>query len=193
MSDPDTAARAFDALFKQRAPRLDIAAERPEHHDALRCLYAACSPLAELLPEALIDLQFQSREATYLSTRPLAMRRVITEGGVTIARIIVDWQQPGASHGVDIAVHPEHRSSGAALAMLRAWLAVADAAQRQCTLDVIADNPAKRIYQRLGFVEQQSDPGAPYVFMVRPAARPAERPDSRGLAPSHRRGGSPSI
>lgn len=167
MIDPDAAALAFDAEFLGRAPHLGIAPETPLHRPALRDLMIACTPLRDLLPEALLDLQFASQDDSFRASRPHAMRRVVTQEGVPIARIIIDWQAPGISHGVDIAVHPDHRSSGAALAMLRAWITVADASGFVCTLDVIATNPAKRIYQRLGFVTQPGEPDAPYNVMVR--------------------------
>lgn len=105
------------------------------------------------------------------ATRPQAMRRVVRLSGALIARIIVDWQVPGESHGVDIAVHPDHRNSGAGLAMLRAWLAVADEQGCTCTLDVIADNTARTIYRRLGFVEEPSEANDAYRSMSRPARR----------------------
>lgn len=169
MTDPERTARAFDAAFTQRAPALHIAPEADTDRDALRDLFAACSPLGGLLAGPLLEMQFASQDATMRASRPLAMRRVVRSSGTLIARIIVDWQVPGESYGVDIAVHPEHRQSGAGLAMLRAWLAVADAQARVCTLDVIADNPARAIYRRLGFVEEPCAPNAPYRRMLRPA------------------------
>lgn len=169
MADPDVAAGAFDAAFAQRAPALSAAPEIDSDRAGLRGLFAACSPLGNLLAGPLLEMQFASQDATMRATRPLAMRRVVRLSGELIARIIVDWQVPGESYGVDIAVHPDHRNSGAGLAMLRAWLAVADAQARTCSLDVIADNPARRIYERLGFSEEPSDPDAPYRRMVRAA------------------------
>ena len=169
--DPDASAAEcgaeFDPAFGRRAPHLGIVREMPDHRATLRDLMIACSPLRDLLPGALLDLQFESQDSSFRAARPRAMRRIVMLGAQPIGRIIVDWDQPGASHGVDIAVHPDHRRSGAALAMLRAWIGVADASGRACTLDVIADNPARRIYQRLGFVEQPGDPAAPYAFMQR--------------------------
>lgn len=176
MTDPDIAASAFDAAFAQRAPALHIAPENEADRAALRDLFAACSPLGTLLAGPLLDMQFASQDATMRAQRPQAMRRVVRLSGALIARIIVDWQVPGASHGVDIAVHPDHRASGAGLAMLRAWLAVADEQKRSCTLDVIADNPARTIYRRLGFVEHPSDPFAPYRTMSRSRPSPAVAP-----------------
>lgn len=169
MNDPDAAAAAFEAEFARRAPDLRIEPEAIEHRRKLRDLMVACSPLRNRVPEALLDLQFESQDNSFRALRPHAMRRVVTRDGQLIGRIILDWQVPTISHGVDIAVHPELRRSGAALAMLRAWLAVADASHRSCTLDVIADNPAKRIYQRLGFAAKPANPGAPYILMERRA------------------------
>lgn len=168
MSDPESAVATFESAFASRAPHLGMAPEVPAHRASLCELFIACSPLVGRLPPSLFNMQFESQDASFRAARPLAMRRVITLAGQPIARIILDWQVPCASHGVDIAVHPDHRGCGAGLALLRAWLAAADGERRTCTLDVIADNPARRIYERLGFVEAQSDPGAPYCVMVRP-------------------------
>lgn len=169
MPDLDTAAAAFDTAFAQRAPALRLTPETQADRAALRDLFAACSALGDLLAGPLLDLQFESQDATFRALRPLAMRRVARLDGACIARIVVDWSVPGTSHGVDIAVHPAHRGSGAGLAMLRAWLAAADHDRRTCTLDVIADNPARRIYARLGFVEEPCAPDAPYRRMWRAA------------------------
>lgn len=184
MPDPDNAARAFDAAFAQRAPALLIAPETESDRAGLRDLFAACSPLSNLLAGPLIEMQFASQEATLRATRPLAMRRVVRVSGTLIARIIVDWQEPGASYGVDIAVHPDHRRSGAGLAMLRAWLAVADEQGRTSTLDVIADNSARTIYRKLGFVEEPSEADAPYLKMLRASARASTCAAAAASSPS---------
>ena len=104
------------------------------------------------------------------------MRSIVSVGGVPAGRIVVDWAGDGNSHGVDIAVLPEFRPSGAGLHMLRAWLDVADCAAMSCTLEVAHDNPAARLYWRLGFrpVTGEPDESPPFVRMVR-AARPPRR------------------
>jgi ribosomal protein S18 acetylase RimI-like enzyme len=187
MINPDAAASAFDAEFARRAPHLGIVPETGHHRRALHDLMIACSPLRNLLPAALLDLQFESQSNSFHSFHPRAMRRIVTHAGQPIARIIIDWEKADVSHGVDIAVHPNHRRSGAALAMLRAWIAVADASGRVATLDVIADNPAKLIYQRLGFIELSAEAGSPHTFMERPRARIVNRsapmPETDGLRP----------
>jgi ribosomal protein S18 acetylase RimI-like enzyme len=166
---PDAAARAFDTQLANRVQGLEVTAESAEDRTALRDLFAACAPHGALLAGPLLELQFASQDATFRANRPLAMRRVLRLSDTPIARVILDWHVPGASYGVDIAVHPDHRASGAGLAMLRAWIAVADAQGRACILDVIAQNPARMIYRRLGFVEQPCPDDAPFRHMMRAA------------------------
>lgn len=169
------AAQLFDTALMARLPRFGVEPEDIRHRPLLLDLMIACSPLAGLLPPAMLEMQFDGQDAGFVAEWPLATRRVVTLDGAVIGRIILDWQAADRSHGVDIAVHPDHRSSGAGLAMLRAWLDVADRSGRRCTLDVIADNPARRIYRRLGFVEHAAEPGAPYLFMERPLGGKASR------------------
>lgn len=169
------AGQLFDAALTARAPHLGVEPEDIRHRPLLLELMIACSPLAGLLPPPMLEMQFDGQDIGFLAEWPLATRRVVTLGRAVIGRIILDWQVDDRSHGVDIAVHPDHRSSGAGLAMLRAWIDVADRTGRRCTLDVIADNPARRIYRRLGFVEQDAEPGAPYIFMERPLGGRASR------------------
>ena len=162
------AGQLFDAALTARAPHLGVEPEDIRHRPLLLGLMIACSPLAGLLPPPMLEMQFDGQDIGFLAEWPLATRRVVTLGDAVVGRIILDWQADDRSHGVDIAVHPAHRSSGAGLAMLRAWIDVADRSGRRCTLDVIADNPASRIYRRLGFVEREGDSGSPYLFMERP-------------------------
>ena len=169
------AGQLFDAALMARAPHLGVEPEDIRHRPLLLELMIACSPLAGLLRPSMLAMQFDGQDIGFLAEWPLATRRVVTLGRAVIGRIILDWQVDDRSHGVDIAVHPDHRSSGAGLAMLRAWIDVADRTGRRCTLDVIADNPARRIYRRLGFVEQDAEPGAPYIFMERPLGGRASR------------------
>ncbi len=159
----------FDAALVRRAPQLTVEAETADHRPFLAELFAACSPLAEVLPPALMEMQFATQDASFASDHPQAMRRIVRWEGLPVGRIVIAWDTPGSILGVDIAVHPEGRGSAAGLAMLRAWVDVADALGRPCTLNVVATNPALRIYQRLGFhAVGEVDPEAAYIAMHRP-------------------------
>ena len=66
---------------------------------------------------------------------------------------------------VSVGVLPELRGRGVGSALLRALSAAADADGAGLSLSVERDNPAVRLYRRLGFVEVAGDDGA--VTMLR--------------------------
>jgi RimJ/RimL family protein N-acetyltransferase len=73
---------------------------------------------------------------------------------------------------VDIALMPEHRGGGLGTRLLRDVLAEGDASGRKVSIHVEIFNPARRLYERLGFV-QAGERGV-YLLMERhPAAVPA--------------------
>lgn len=69
---------------------------------------------------------------------------------------------------VDIALMPEHRGGGLGTRLLREILAEGDASGRKVSIHVEVYNPARRLYERLGFV-QAGDRGV-YLLMERPPA-----------------------
>ena len=173
---------AFDRALLRRGRRFALWPEQPEDSLFIHDLTMRCSALGTMLPAPLLREQAWVKEASHRAAYPMAMRRVVSVDGVHAGRIVVDWGTDRRSHGVDIAVLPELRSSGLGLHMLRSWLEVADAGQWHCTLDVNRDNPAVRVYARLGFraADEQDKAGdsAPFMRMVRPrASRPAGAAD----------------
>ena len=69
---------------------------------------------------------------------------------------------------VSVGVLPQHRARGLGTAMLRALVAAADEdGLPGLSLSVERDNPAARLYRRLGFAEVAGDAGA--VTMLRRA------------------------
>lgn len=165
----------FDAALRMRAPGHDARPEGAEDHTFLADLFAAVSPLRDLLPAALLAQQAATADAHFRNVFPDAMRRIVTRKQAPVGRIVVDWTQADHITGVDIAVLPE--AGGMGLAMLRAWLATADALARPCHLTVVRANSARTIYARLGFRETRTGPGDPLVGMIRPLspARPSSR------------------
>ncbi len=157
---------AFDAALRMRAPGHDVRPEAPDDHAFLADLFAAVSPLRDLLPPALLAQQAATADAHFRNVFPDAMRRIVTDKQTPVGRIVVDWTQAGHSIGVDIAVLPE--AGGIGLAMLRAWLATADALARPCRLNVVRTNPARAIYARLGFQEIEAEFDNPLMEMIRP-------------------------
>ena len=161
-------AAAFDAEFRTRAPHLDIRPESDDDHPFLTDLFIAGSPMRDLLPRPMLEQQASTFSAHNAFAFPHATRRIVTQKGRAIGRIMLDWSPGDHSYGVDIAVLPEVMGQGVGSAILRAWLATADAAGLPCRFNVFSTNPARDIYARLGFVAVDEDTGAPYVQMIRP-------------------------
>jgi ribosomal protein S18 acetylase RimI-like enzyme len=93
---------------------------------------------------------------------------LIVADGVPIGRLYVArW--PDDIRVVDIALMPEHRGGGVGTRLLREILTEGDATGRKVSIHVEIYNPARRLYERLGFV-QAGDRGV-YLLMERyPAA-----------------------
>jgi GNAT superfamily N-acetyltransferase len=164
-------AAAFDAAFDGCASDLQCRPRAPTDAEFLIDCAIACSPMKGLLPDAMLAQQAELQRAAHDGAHPDAMHRIVTRDGAPIGHILVAWHAAG-THLVDIAVRPEHRGIGAGRQVLAAWLTVADAHGLTATLEVQAGNPARQIYERLGFVETEPDPWAAYADMHRPPVQP---------------------
>ena len=69
----------------------------------------------------------------------------------------------------NIALLPEHQGKGIGTALIRSVIAEADQEQLPVVLQVFKVNPARRLYQRLGFVTMGET--ATHYRMYRPASR----------------------
>ena len=141
----------------------------------LQKLFRAARPELALLPlsedqvDAMISLQWQAQRSGYGAAHPEAVDSVIEADDVPVGRVLVDPGPPLTI--IDLAVLPERRGAGIASVALRLVLADADARGIAARLHVRPENPAQRLYARLGFVAD-SDEG-PDVLMVRgPAPGP---------------------
>lgn len=101
--------------------------------------------------EAFIAQQFDAQDAYYREYYPNASFDVIEVEGRGAGRLYVDrW--PAEIRIVDIALLPEFRGRGVGEALLRELIAEAEASGRPLTIHVEQGNPARRLYERLGFV-----------------------------------------
>lgn len=93
---------------------------------------------------------------------------ILDGGGRPIGRFYVArWTEE--IRIVDIALMPEHRGSGVGTMLIRRLFDEADASGRKVSIHVELFNPARRLYERLGFV-QAAERGV-YLLMERaPAA-----------------------
>jgi ribosomal protein S18 acetylase RimI-like enzyme len=172
MIDPAEASRAFDAAFAAHAPAgLAVRPETDADAAFLRELFLASYPLRDLLPEPLLGQQVQLRLDTFRRGFPGAMRRIVVGPHRAVGRFIVEWDHAAGPYCADIAVAPANGRRGIGTALLKAWIEVAEAHGLACALTVAADNPARALYARLGFLETGPQPGVPGevgVGMARP-------------------------
>jgi len=111
---------------------------------------------------AFLRQQFAAQSADWERNYPEADLRVIEVDGVPVGRYYVNrgLQEIGL---VDIALLPEYRRSGIGTGLIRGLLAEGKDRGLPVALHVEAFNPARGLYERLGF-EAVADRGV-YVLM----------------------------
>ena len=121
-------------------------------------------PWSEAEKQAFLSMQFDAQDRHYRAHFPGARFDVVERGGAPIGRLIVDRDEDEIRL-LDIALLPEHRGGGAGTALLRELLAEAAAQSKRVAIHVERANPARRLYERLGF-RVESDEDAIYLFMI---------------------------
>ena len=117
--------------------------------------------------EAFLAWQFGLQHRYYQEHYADAEFRVILADGEPVGRLyLARWADEHRI--VDIVIAPEHRNRGIGSRLLADILAEADAVGKPVSIHVELQNPARRLYDRLGFrpVEERGV----YVLMRRPPA-----------------------
>jgi ribosomal protein S18 acetylase RimI-like enzyme len=113
---------------------------------------------------AFLQMQFAAQHKFYQENYTDTDFLVILQDDTPIGRLYVArWKDE--IRIVDIALLPTYRGTGIGTAILRDLLAEADDRRQPVRIHVERDNPALRLYQRLGFVLIE-DKGV-YLFMER--------------------------
>lgn len=128
-------------------------------------------PWTEDQKRAFLLQQFGAQSADWSQNCPGPDFQIIEVDGTPAGRFYLD-RGPEEIRLVDIALLPEYRRAGIGAALIRGLLAEATKAGLPVTLHVEVFNPARRLYERLGF-EAVEDRGV-YVLM-RWLPRAAER------------------
>lgn len=100
--------------------------------------------------EAFIVMQFNAQSQQYAMSYPQAHHSLILLNENSIGRLIIDRGENGFTL-VDIALLPAHRGAGIGTHLIEELLDEAGSARKPVTLNVWHSNPAKRLYERLGF------------------------------------------
>lgn len=139
---------------------------REEDTPFQRALFETARPDAVILaawPDAVrrpfLDQQFQFQTLHYARVYPDADWLLVVGNGAPVGRLIV-WRAPAEWRLVDIALLPAWRGQGLGTLLLQTIQAGARQAGAPCLrLMVDMQNPARRLYERLGFVtEEESIP-----------------------------------
>ena len=100
--------------------------------------------------EAFLAQQFGAQHSHYRQYYPNAEWLVIEREGEAIGRLYIE-EWPSQFRLIDIALLPEARRRGIGRAILEDVIAMADAAGKAVSIHVEKSNPARRLYDRLGF------------------------------------------
>jgi ribosomal protein S18 acetylase RimI-like enzyme len=148
---------------------LSLRPERPEDDEFLILLYAetralelAATGWSDLQKDTFLRSQFQLQRAHYRRYYPEAQFDVIEDQGRAVGRLYV---HRGAEEirVMDIALIPDYRNRGLGGELMQRLIAEAATTSRHISLHVEQENPAQRLYTRLGFRETERN--GPYVLM----------------------------
>jgi ribosomal protein S18 acetylase RimI-like enzyme len=115
---------------------------------------------------AFVEHQYAAQDAHYRSNYPGATLDVVELDGERAGRLYVH-RGPSDIRIMDIALLPAFRGLGIGTALLRTLVDEADASGRKLSIHVEANNPARALYDRLGF--RPAGEHGVYVLMERPA------------------------
>ncbi|HEU4558967.1 MAG TPA: GNAT family N-acetyltransferase [Longimicrobium sp.] len=131
-------------------------------------------PWSDEQKAAFVLQQFEAQHAWWQQHYTGARWDLVLVGGKPAGRLYVDvWERE--IRVVDIAMMPEHRGRGIGSILLRRIFREGDALGKPVSIHVEVFNPARRLYDRLGFV-QKGTHGDVYLLMERPVggAAPAQ-------------------
>jgi ribosomal protein S18 acetylase RimI-like enzyme len=102
--------------------------------------------------DAFVRMQFEAQDAYYREHYEPATFDVIEANGEPAGRLYVArWEDE--IRIVDLALLPEYRSRGIGTALLNDLLEEGARTGKRVSIHVEMNNPARRLYERLGFVE----------------------------------------
>ena len=99
---------------------------------------------------AFLSFQHEAQHRHYRTANPDAEWLILERAGEPIGRLYL-LEREELFHIIDIALIPAARSGGVGGAILADLIAAARASRRRVTINVERNNPALRLYDRLGF------------------------------------------
>jgi ribosomal protein S18 acetylase RimI-like enzyme len=124
-------------------------------------------PWDDATKRAFVEQQFAAQDAHYREHYPGATLDVVEVGGESAGRLYVH-RGPKDIRIMDIAVAPPFRGRGIGTTLLRAVIDEAERSGRRVSIHVEQNNPARTLYERLGF-EPAGEHGV-YLLYVKMAS-----------------------
>ena len=139
-------------------PQIDLRRVQPDDDRFLSALFAS-TRIEELAPvpwteeqkAQFLAMQFRAQTLDYDRNYPAASRDVILVDGEAAGRLYVDRREE-AIHIIDIALLPRFRGQGVGTHLLQHLLDEGDRTGLPVSIHVEVHNPARRLYDRLGFL-----------------------------------------
>jgi ribosomal protein S18 acetylase RimI-like enzyme len=100
--------------------------------------------------EMLLRIQWMAQRGSYQARYPRGEHQVVLVAGIPVGRLWVA-REPEELRLVDVSLLPAHRGAGLGTKLLRALQREATETGKPLRLSVTRDNPARRLYERLGF------------------------------------------
>ena len=122
----------------------------------VRCSEFAAAGLPAEMLTSLLAMQYRARASEYVAHYPHAVNSIVWVGTERAGRLLVDHGTE-ALRVVDIALTEGFRGRGLGTVLLRDVCERARGQGLPVRLAVRVDNPAQRLYQRLGFVVTSTD------------------------------------
>jgi ribosomal protein S18 acetylase RimI-like enzyme len=151
---------------------------RPEDRELLLAVYASTRveelapvPWTEEQKAAFLKMQFEAQDVDYRRNYADAEFSVIEVDGAPAGRLYVH-RRPDEIRLIDIALLPAFRGRGIGTSLLSRLFDEATASDVPVTIHVEIHNPARALYDRLGFVVQ-GEQGLYALMRWTPAARKA--------------------
>jgi len=135
VGDEEFLLRVFSSVHEQTFAMLDMPAEQINE---------------------LLRMQFLAQQGQYRQQFPTADFDVVLLEGTAIGSMYA-IRGPDEFVLIDIALLPEHRNDGIGAELVRALIDVARESAQPLQAHVRSDNPAWRLWQRLGFQEVADD------------------------------------
>lgn len=105
---------------------------------------------SDVQKQTFFKMQFTARQQQYSQRYPQAIDRIILQDSEPIGRLLVDQEERGVVL-IDIALLPAQQNRGVGTKLVQSLLEEAAATGKSVRLQVLATNPAVRMYERLGF------------------------------------------